>query len=264
MQSWTPPPASGADRGSSASQVSVAAAFRFAFDAPERNHNLVTGSVLLLIPLAGPIALMGFLCEVHQRLARGREPAVLRLQLSDISHYLGRGMTPSLVELVLGLPVVLFAYGAFAGALVVGASSRTPPPWLTAVGLVFIGSTALGAALVLSVLFNAARTRAELSEDFVQSLSLRPLVRYAVTTAPTVLAKNVIFLGAALALTLAGLLVCCVGAYPAAVLLQIAGVHLRWQIYDGFVKNGGTPIQVKAPVEVPSEGPDLKNMYGRF
>lgn len=264
MQSSAPPPAPFSALNPDLSRVSVRAALRFALDAPERNHNLLVGSVLLLIPLAGPVAFKGFLCEVHQRLARATEPSVLRLELSDISHYLGRGFTPSLVQLVIGLPVVLFGYVAFAAALVVSASVEPPPTWVSLLVLVCFTVFGLALALLLSVLFNAARTRAELTENFVATLALAPLFHYAVATAPTVLVKNVVFFGAALAMSLAGLLVCCIGAYPVGVLLQIAAVHLRWQVYDSFVKNGGPPVELKAPADVPSQGPDLKNVYGPY
>jgi Protein of unknown function (DUF4013) len=262
MQSWASPPPS--SDSATASRVSVGAALRFAFDAPERNHNLVTGSLLMLIPIAGPIALSGFLCEVHQRLVRGRDPSVPRLELSDISHYLGRGMPLVLVELALGLPIALVGYGAIAVGLLAVTSVGALPQWLSTLGIVLLAISGLGAALVFGVLFNAARTRAELSEEFVEALSFTPLLRYAVTTAPTVLAKSAIFLGVSLLMTLAGLLACCVGVYPVAVLLQIAAVHLRWQVYDAFVKGGGTPVKIRAPADLPSEGPDLRNMYGGY
>jgi hypothetical protein len=41
--------------------------------------------------------------------------------------------------------------------------------------------------------------------------------------------------------------------YPAAVVLQIASMHLRHMIYDDYLARGGEPIPVKPLTPLPSE-----------
>lgn len=260
-----PPPELGRPASQSAPEVSVRRALSFAVGAPNRNHNLAAGSLLLLVPMVGPIALMGFLCEIQQRLAREQARPVPRLDMRDIGHYMGRGLAPLLVELALGLPVVLLAYGLLALAIVIAAwSGETIEPWMSVLGLALMGIGVLAALTVLTILVNAGRTRAELTEDFAEALSLGPLLAYARATGPTVLAKNTALYGIGLAMSLGGLLLFCVGVFPVSVLLQIAGVHLRWQIYASFMGSGGSPVELKPPAELPSEGPSLGDLYGGY
>ena len=121
MQSPYEPPTGGADgrlipARSELAQVSVVDSVRFVFEDDEWKTNVLIGTVLTLIPVIGPIVLAGWLCEIHQRLVRGHPRTAPKLDFSDLGHYLGRGVWPFLVQLVMSLPLS-FIMGA--GYLVV-------------------------------------------------------------------------------------------------------------------------------------------------
>jgi hypothetical protein len=44
-----------------------------------------------------------------------------------------------------------------------------------------------------------------------------------------------------------GLLVCCVGFYPATTLVMLAQAHIWFQLYQLYLARGGTPIPLKEP-----------------
>jgi hypothetical protein len=46
---------------------------------------------------------------------------------------------------------------------------------------------------------------------------------------------------------LLGLLLCCVGTYPATALVMLAQAHLYLQLYELFLQRGGEPIPLKSP-----------------
>jgi hypothetical protein len=234
--------------------LSALEAVRFAFRAPDWMHNVLMGLLFMLIPVAGPIVFAGFLCEVHQRLVRRHPQAVPRLDFSDFGHYLSRGVAPFIVSLVVVMPVLLVSYALIGGAVFAGymIAQTTEPVFGVLVGAGG-GLVAVLLWILTSIFMNGAQTRAELTEDFGQSLSLSELMAYARSTWKAVLVKTITFGFVALGIVLLGLLACYFGLYPAIVILQIAAMHLRWQIYENHVARNGVPIAVKAPVWLPSE-----------
>jgi hypothetical protein len=235
--------------------VSSLDAVRFVFTDPEWKTNVLLGLVMLLIPIVGPLALNGWLCEIHQRLVRRHPHPVPRFDFSDFGHYMGRGVSPFVVGLVVMLPLGMFVYiGMFVvafGAIGVAEASREP-----AMGLVFgiVGGLALLAVMLVSaVLMNAAQTRAELTESIGDALRPGDLFDFGRRTWGKVMLKSISFGFISTGIVLLGLLLCYFGLYPAIVVIQIGALHLRYQLYEAYLAAGGAPISVKAPQALPSE-----------
>jgi len=55
----------------------------------------------------------------------------------------------------------------------------------------------------------------------------------------------VFFLFTAPFVMLAGLLLFCIGIYPAAVVMTFAQFHMQYQLYELYLQRGGTPIPLK-------------------
>jgi hypothetical protein len=235
--------------------VRVLDSVRFVFDEQEWKTNCLIGVVFLFIPIVGPIALAGWLCEIHQRLVRGHPQPVPKLDFSDLGHFLGRGVSPFLVQLVLSVPISIMIVGGYLvaafGSLALIAATGEPLLGLVLVLLVVACVSVL--SLLLGVVMNAAFTRAELTESFGDALSLRPLLQYTRMTWLQVLVKTILFGFVGMGVMFVGMALFCVGIYPAAIVLQIAAMHLRWQIYRYHVDRGGEPIAVKEPQVLPSE-----------
>jgi hypothetical protein len=255
--------APGAGAPGADTRVKVLGAVRWVFSDPDWSKSVLLGVVFLLIPVAGPIALAGWKCEIHQRLVRGHPRPMPKLDFNDFGHYLSRGVTPFLVQLAVTLPVLLVTYGlVVAGGISVVVAERTggADVALLVLGLVF-ALVGLCAFLVLSVVVNAAETRAELTENIGQALSFSQLMQYSRATWTTVMWKYIVFGFVATGLFLCGLVLCYFGAYPAMIVVQLAAVALRFQIYRGYLADGGEMIALKAPVALPSEAPPAPPGY---
>jgi hypothetical protein len=235
--------------------VSALAAVKAVFADPEWKHNVLFGLVFLVIPVVGPIAMSGWLCESHQRLVRGHPRPIPYIDFADFGDYIKRGLTLFVINLVITVPVLLLTYAFLAGAgfgtYAVIAATDEPLAGL-GVGLL-AGIVAVVCSLVLSVFVNAAHTRAELTESFGTALQLGALIGYAKATAWRVIVKNFFFMWIAIGIVLLGMLACYFGVYPAAVVLQIAGMHLRFQIYSDYRARGGEPIVLKEIQPLQSE-----------
>jgi hypothetical protein len=243
--------------------VSSLGALKFVFEDAEWKYNVLIGMVLMLIPIVGPLALSGWLMEVHQRLVRRHPRPVPKLEFSDFVFLLQRGVTPFLVSLVTTVPLIFVMYammfGVGFGAFAVQAATNEA---LFAVGVGLIGFVLLVVFwCVFAILMNAAMTRAELLEDFGRTLSFGELMAYARSTAGKVMVKTFTFGFLSFGIVLLGMLACYIGMYPAIVVLQIASMHLRWQIYENYVANGGTPLELKPPQWLPSEAERAQAQY---
>ena len=60
------------------------AAFRFLFDQPNALLNILLAAVMQIIPIVGPIVLMGWYCEIIQRLIK-RHPMPIPSSISATS-----------------------------------------------------------------------------------------------------------------------------------------------------------------------------------
>jgi hypothetical protein len=243
--------------------TSALRAVKFGFQAPDLGRTALYGAVLLLIPIAGPIAIGGWLCEAHQRLVRRHPEPLPRFDFADFGHYLGRGLASFLVGFALFAPLMMVMYAIIAAAVFGGiwVARATHDLTLGIVTGVGLSVTAVVVWLFASVLLNAARTRAELSEDLSYALRLHELMSYSRRTWRSVLVKTIIFGFVSFGLLLAGLLLCYFGLYPAIIIIQIAAMHLRWQIYNSDLSHGGEPIAVKLPVWLPSEARAYQYRY---
>jgi len=243
-------PGPGASEG-----VSALRAVKAVFEDPNWKNNVLIGLVFMIIPIVGPIALSGWMCEVQQRLVRRHPNPIPKIDFGDFGDFIKRGLPVFLAQLIISIPVMMLAYLFMGGAALaaVGAGAATDEPLVAiAVGIV-TGIIALVILLALGVLVNAVHTRAELTEDLGQALSFGAVLSYAKATAGQVIVKNFTFMFVAFGIVLLGVLACYIGLYPAIAVLQIAAMHLRNQIYLDHLARGGEPIVLKEPQVLQSE-----------
>jgi hypothetical protein len=240
---------------SSATPAGAIAAVKAVFDDPDWKSNVLLGLVFLLIPIVGPIALSGWMCEVHQRRVRRHPRPVPKIDFGDFAEYIKRGLTVFLVQLVVSLPLSFVFMGIIVvGGIGVGAAAAGTNEPLIGIGVgVGVGLVGMLVLLLLSPITNAATTRAELTENFGEALSFGKLMSYAKATFGMVLVKTITFGLVSTGIVLLGLMLCYLGLYPAMVIVQIASMHLRHQIYEAYLARGGEPIPLKAVQPLPSE-----------
>ena len=245
--------------------LSALDAVRFVFRSNELKNNLLFGSVLLVIPIAGPLCFAGWMCETHQRLLRRHPDPLPKFDFGDFGHYLTRGVAGFLVGLLFMFPALLVSYGiGAAGGFGAVALMATTEEVLFVIALI-AGLAVFGFLFwtFMLVLLYAAQTRAELTEDFGASFKLGEIWSYASKTWGKVLVKSITFGFLSFGIMLIGMLACYIGLYPALVVIQIASMHLRQQIYQHYLAGGGTPIPLKAPQWLPSELQRMQHGYAR-
>jgi Protein of unknown function (DUF4013) len=237
--------------------VSVMDGLRFTTSGQAGWRNIMFCALLYLstqlIPILGLIVMLGYFAEVHRRLVLQHPEPYVRFDFSDLSSYLIRGVAPLVMMFLGALPTVLIGFIAI--AIVVGARFAAPSGAFDNKLLLF---AALGALLIPFLVFwqvvmNAATTRAELTGDVGRALRLGAIWTYAGKTWKRALITGIVLSFAWLGLTLLGLVACIVGVFVTMTIVMIAQLHVRWQIYNEYLLQGGEPIEL-APWEVlPSE-----------
>ena len=258
---WNPDPvAQAADPGlapgpGASGGISVIGAVKDVFEDPEWKHNVLFALIFMIIPIVGPIALAGWMCEVMQRKARRNPQPIPYVEFSDFGEYIKRGLSVFLVQLVVTIPMLIVFYGlaAAVAVAVVGVMAATDEPALGMLVGVLAGFVALAVALAMGVLVNAAQTRAEFTENFSEAIRPGDVLAYSKATFWRVIVKNFLFMFVAIGIILIGMIACYIGMYPAAAVIQIAAMHLRFQVYDDYLARGGTPIELKPVTPLPSE-----------
>jgi len=235
----------------------VLEAVRFPFQGPDWTHNMLLGSVFVIIPLVGPLALGGWMCEVLQRLERGHPRPVPKLDFRDFGHYLGRGVAPFVAGLVLGMLCAFLWMGGFIVALGGGllVSSASENALLAGVFYGLGGILCLVGLAAAAIIGHPAMLRAELTEKIGEGLALGKLFRFARIAWWQILYRTFLLTCLSVPLALGGYCLCLVGVYAAMVVIVMANAHLRWQIYRYYLARGGEPIAVKPAEALPSEVP---------
>ena len=226
-------------------------AFRFVFSSPRWFANLGWASLCMLsmavIPVVGQLVLLGYLFDVVEALHRhGEDEPYPEFVIDEFGRYLVRGGWVFLVNLVVTLPVMfilaavflvlLFGTGVFGGG----------EPFVLLI--VFVGVIA-GAGLLLGVVLGIVLTpltlRAGLGQDFAGAFSWEFLRDFLGRTWLQTLLVQLFLTLSGIVLGLAGLLLCCVGVYPALALQEFAQHYLYYQLYELYLSRGGMPIPLK-------------------
>lgn len=230
----------------------VSEALSFAFD---DKRSLIVGGLWLLLPVAGWLAISGWTSEAQHRLLSAHPDPLPRLRLRDFAHYARRGGAAAFVEL-LGFGVfwavavglfALFNASLLAAGLVAG--SVVVPLAVLCAGLA-VAFTLLG---MVTVVYDAMLTRAELTERLAESVELGEAWREARPMRRKTFATYLVFAPITVALAFLGSLLCGVGVLPALVAIKLTGAHLRFQLYEERLARGGKPLPSRPPLALPSE-----------
>lgn len=200
--------------------------------------NLVQCAVCVLIPVVGPIVLLGYRAEVADELVRSRRMTRHPdFEFGRFGDYLSRGVWPFVYQLVVVLLLAGLLFGCVLVGIAVGAAVREPLLGLAA-GLllavpVLVGTPALVWPLEL---------HAQLSGRFAPVEAFGFAARFLGRVWGQLLVSLLLFGVASFVLNLAGFLMLIVGIYLTTVIQFMAQQHLMTQLYVLYLDDGGEPI----------------------
>ncbi|HET6576332.1 MAG TPA: DUF4013 domain-containing protein [Fimbriiglobus sp.] len=210
----------------------------FASKKPNGLMNLLFGSICVLIPVVGPIVLLGYRAEIAEDLDRDPE---LRdypdFDFNRFVEYLTRGIWPFLMQLIVSAGVMVLVVLVAAIGFVAAYAVKEP----------LIG-VAVGGVLLIPVIFLSIlvlwplELHTQLSGKFEFGQAFAFMTRFVkrVWGQALLAALGLWFLGTVVILL--GYAALCIGAYPAMVIVGMAEQHFIGQLYRLYLDEGGVPI----------------------
>jgi hypothetical protein len=238
--------------------------YQFIFRSPKWLTNLLIAALAQLVPIAGPMVLIGYNYDIIEALhLRGRE-TYPDFDFNRLGKYLLRGAWPFLVALVVGmavmiLPLILLfvTYLGFVLSLTAMApppgggppppgSSTAPTIWGCLLGASYLFLILV--SIVSQIVLIPMTLRAGLMQDFAAGFSWAFVRDFMGRMwGKTILAELFLVL-TSIPLGLLGLLLCFVGVYAVAAWIAFARAYLVFELYEEYLKRGGMeiPLQVQA------------------
>jgi hypothetical protein len=235
------------------------------FKSPKWMMNLLLGGVCVLIPIIGPMVVVGWLITGFWARQDQNFETFPEFDFSHFGKYLERGLWPFLVAFVvsIGFSIVLVPLAwilMIPAILIGGASSGNEPNAGTCFGAIAMILVMLVFAVLIFAMMLVLvplKIRASLTQDFAKSFDFGFIKRFlALTWKEMVLSSLFVMITGPLIVCL-GAIVFCIGMYFATVLVYFSWTHLHKQLYALYLSRGGEPIPfspklVEAPLATPA------------
>jgi hypothetical protein len=231
--------------------------YQYVFENPNWLKNILLGALCSLIPIVGPLVMIGYQFEAIEALLAsqgGRYPDFIFDRFAD---YLVRGLWPFLVQLVASLVIApLMLIVILVPMLIVfaiaGAAGDESGPVVIAVGMPLLALVVFPLSIAISVVLVPPLLRAGLAQDFAEGFNFGWIMDFLKRTwMETFLALLFIAVSAGL-LGILGMLACYVGIFFVMPLVFLAQANMYYQLYLLYLSRDGMPVQRKiAPYAPP-------------
>lgn len=233
------------------------------FKSPKWMMNLLLGGVCVLIPIVGPMVVVGWLITGFWARQDQNFETFPEFDFSHFGKYLERGLWPFLVafvvSIVFSIALVPLAWVLMIPAMLIGVSSGNEPNAGTCFGAIaMILMMLVFAALVFALLLVLVplKIRASLTQDFAKSFDFGFVKRFLTLTWKEVVLSSLFVMITGPLIVCLGAIVFCIGMYFATVLVYFSWTHLHKQLYALYLGRGGEPIPlspklIEAPLATP-------------
>lgn len=216
------------------------------FKSPKWLPNLFLGGVCFLIPILGPMVVLGWLVTGFWSRADEDFVAFPAFQFAHFDKYLERGIWPFLVSLMSSIVIVPLVSLLMIAVAVMGSFSsgadHVAGSVFAVIVLLFLLLLVIAALVLMMVVMVPLKLRAAMTQDFAKAFDFR-FVKQFVALVWVEIVLSVLFVTlAGVLLFCLGALFFCVGAYLSIVVGYFAGTHLHKQLYALYLSRGGEPV----------------------
>jgi hypothetical protein len=241
------------------------------FQNPHWGRNLLLFTVCLLIPIIGPIVLIGYYFEMIDSFlgllrAKSLDPSEVDeagvmnvlpvdpqyadntypdFQFNRFGEYLYRGIWPFLVGFLFNLIVGVLSSAIFVGGMILVGVNYGGKPGMDATIIAIYGFCFLIYLFLLisvGILSLPIYVRAGITGEFAGAFSLKFYRGFMQRVGKEVVLANLFLAVVSPVITGVGLLMCYFGMFPAMALFQYAHHHLEYQLYQLYLERGGEPL----------------------
>jgi hypothetical protein len=227
------------------------------FQSPKWLTNLLLSGLCSLIPVVGPMVLLGWLLGGFWGRDTYQAAAFPDFDFGKFVDYLTRGLWPMLVALVAGVviaPVMgLICFVPLMGmGVLTGGHGHQGAEGVALVMVPLMFGAMLVVGVACGLLIKPLMLRAALLQDFPRAFNFGWALGFLKYTWLECVLATVFLWFASLALALVGLMALCVGIYFISGPIYFAMAHLDRQIYLLFLARGGDALELSPKLR---EGP---------
>jgi len=221
------------------------------FKSPKWMMNLLLGGVCVLIPIVGPMVVLGWLITGFWARRDENFETFPDFDFSHFGKYLELGLWPFLVAFVASMAVSIV---------------MVPLAWIMMIPMMLVGGFSSGGheanavgcfgilAVILMMLVWAVmlvglmlvlvplKIRASLTQDFAKSFDFGFVKRFVALTWKEMMLSSLFVMATGLLFLCLGMIVFCVGIYFATVLTYFSWTHMHKQLYTLYLSRGGEPV----------------------
>jgi len=228
--------------------------YQYIFENPEWTTVLLWGALMAILPVVGPLVLLGYMFFIIDALLDSKGTRYPVLDLNRFVDYLVRGLWPFLTSLVVSLillPVffVLWLAVALIPMAIAGAGGEDAAPIAGVVMMVlmfFMMLVVTVLSLGLNIFMIPVFLRAGLSQDFVEAFNIAWIKDFVRKMWLDTLLAILFLMVTSMVVVMVGYLACCIGVFFAQPIVFLAYAHILYQLYAIYLTRGGTPVFAKA------------------
>jgi hypothetical protein len=218
------------------------------FKSPSWMMNLLLAGVCTLIPIIGPMVILGWLITGFWGRPINDFASFPPFDFANFGKYLERGIWPFLVAFIAGVVIVPLLWIAMLPAVLLGGltSNNHGTAGGCFAGLVVCVMVVLFTIviIVLKFLLVPLVIRATLTQDFAKAFDFGFAKQFLALTWKEIILGSLFAAVASIVLICVGAVVFCIGMYFASVVIYFCWVHLYSQIYTLYLSRGGEPVPV--------------------
>jgi len=193
---------------------------------------------------------LGYQFETVETLLRTRGTQYPDFSFGRIGDYLGRGIWPFLISLIVGFVLAPIMYVAVIilvviVALLASAAGDQAGPVVAIIGGIIGFAIFLALMLAIMMLTMPMLLRSGLAQDFGAAFQFSWISDFVRKMYREMVLAGLFMIGTALPLALLGLLACGIGICVVMPIILLAQTHLMYQLYGIYLTRGGQPVPMK-------------------
>lgn len=219
-------------------------AYSYLFSKSDWIQTVLLLAVCVLIPVVGVLVLLGYRAEqLDDWLDEGTDSTVRKFDFNRFADLLIRGVWPFLYQLIIGMAFGVFLAVAYFGVIMIAVGTANKEPALFLTALAFFYLFAFLVQVVVKFLSWPFILHGQVSgkfdfggawafaKEFYSKIGIANLGGIALCC--MIIDMVCIFIG---------MLLFCIGFYPAAAIVMMAEGHILWQLYRRHLDRGGSTI----------------------
>jgi hypothetical protein len=236
--------------------------YSYVFDNPNWMMNILFGALCSLIPIIGPLPMLGYQFEVIQTLLATQGTRYPDFDFNRFVDYLMGGLWPFLVQMVASLvltPIMMIIIGVPMVLLFVAAAAAgdDAAPIVFLIGLPLFVLLIIPIAVVPAIFLMPMMLRAGLTQDFMEGFKFDWTMDFVKKTWFEIFLAMLFLAFTATLLAFLGILACYIGMFAVMPLIVLAQAHMLYQLYLIYLSRGGKPVPIKPTTSMAPPSPPL-------